>query len=283
MPVAMWVMRTAEVGGVDVLAACARRAVGVDADIRFRNVDLDRIVDDRIDPDAGEGGVAPRIAVVGRDAHQAMHARFRLQPAIGVVALDQHGGRLDARLFAVVDFQNLDLEAATLGPARVHAQEHRGPVLALGAAGAGVDFEIGVVVVGFAREQGLDLPRPDLAGQRADGGFGLATMSASPSSSPSLDQAEIVVKRLAQALDGADAVVERLALAHQFLRLLRVVPEVARPLPACSGNQAVLPPDPSQRCLLSRLMACLISSTMFCVSARMGACFFLLVGPQTAC
>ena len=31
-------------------------------------------------------------------------------------------------------------------------------------------------------------------------------------------------------------------------------------------------PDPSQRCLLSRLIACLISSTSFCVSARMAVC-----------
>jgi hypothetical protein len=37
-------------------------------------------------------------------------ARFGLQPAIGVVALDEDGRGLDARLFAVMDFQHLDLE-----------------------------------------------------------------------------------------------------------------------------------------------------------------------------
>ena len=161
------------IGRVDVLAAGARRAIGVDAHIGLADLDLDRIVDDRIDPDAGERRVAARVAVIGRDAHQPVHAGFGLQPAIGVVALDQHGRRLDARLFAVMDFQHLDLEAAALGPARVHAQQHRGPVLALGAAGAGVDFEIGVVGVGLAREHRLDLARPDLARQRADRGLGL--------------------------------------------------------------------------------------------------------------
>src|SRR5690606_20851363 len=126
------------VGRVDVLAAGAGRAVGVDAHFRFRDHDVDGIVDDRIDPGAGEGGVAARVAVIGRDAHQTVHARFRFQPAIGIVALDEDGGGFDARLLALVDLQHLDLEFAALGPARVHAQEHGGPVLAFRAAGAGV-------------------------------------------------------------------------------------------------------------------------------------------------
>jgi hypothetical protein len=42
------------IGGVDVLAASARRPIGVDAHFRFGNIDLDRVVDDRIDPRAGK-------------------------------------------------------------------------------------------------------------------------------------------------------------------------------------------------------------------------------------
>jgi hypothetical protein len=53
--------------------------------------------------------------------------------------------------------RDIDLEAVLLGPARVHAQQHLGPVLALGAAGAGMDFEIGIVGVGLARQQRLEL------------------------------------------------------------------------------------------------------------------------------
>jgi hypothetical protein len=69
-------------------------------------------------------------------------------------ALDQDGGRLDAGLFAVV----LSSSTSTLKPVRsaqrrIHAQQHQRPVLALGAAGAGMDFEIGVVAVGLARQQ----------------------------------------------------------------------------------------------------------------------------------
>jgi len=213
------------IGGVDVLAARTRGTVGVDAHVGFADVDLDRIVDDRIDPDARERGVAPRVGIEGRDAHQAVHARFRLQPAIGVVTLDEQGRRLDAGLLALVDFQHLDLEAAPLGPARVHAQEHVGPVLALGAAGTRMDFEIGVVAVGLARQHGFDLARPGLAGQRADRRLGLGDDGRVALLLAELDQAEIVLERLGEAAHRPDAVVERLALAHQLLGFLRVIPE----------------------------------------------------------
>ena len=79
MPVGRWVMRTAEVGGVDVLAAGARRAVGVDPEVALVDLDVDIVVDHRIDPDAGEAGVAPRVAVIGPDPDQPVDAAFGLQ------------------------------------------------------------------------------------------------------------------------------------------------------------------------------------------------------------
>ena len=65
-------------------------------------------------------------------------------------------------------FEQLDLVAVLLGPARVHAQQHAGPVLALGAAGAGMDFEIGVVGVGLAGEQRLELAPRGLGLERCE-------------------------------------------------------------------------------------------------------------------
>src|SRR5262249_62216486 len=100
--------------------------------------------------DRGDRGGAPRIAVERADAYQAVHARFGLQPAIGVRPLDLEGAALDARLLARALLQPGDLEAAPLGPARVHARQDLGPVLRLGAAGAGIDLHIGVIGVGLA-------------------------------------------------------------------------------------------------------------------------------------
>ncbi len=99
----------------------------------------------------------PRIRIIGRNAHEAMHAVLGLQPAVGVLALDLDGRGFDAGGFAVALLDECDLVFVLLGPARVHAQQHRSPVLALGAARAGMHFEIGVVGIGFAGEQRFHL------------------------------------------------------------------------------------------------------------------------------
>ena len=58
------------IGGVDVLPTRALRAVGVDPAVRLVDVDDDAVVDDGIDPDRGEGGLAPRIRVERRNARE---------------------------------------------------------------------------------------------------------------------------------------------------------------------------------------------------------------------
>ena len=86
-----------------------------------------------------------------------MHAGLGLQPAIGVGALDEDGCRFDAGLFARMLADDLDLVVAPLGPADIHALEHQRPVLAFGAAGAGVNLHIAVVGIGLAGEERLHL------------------------------------------------------------------------------------------------------------------------------
>ena len=104
------------VGRVDVLAAGAGGAIGVDAAVAFLDVDLDVVVDHRKDPDAGKAGVPARVAVVGRDAHQPVHARFGLEPAVGVLALDLQRRRLDAGLLARALLDQRHLVAARPRP-----------------------------------------------------------------------------------------------------------------------------------------------------------------------
>ena len=57
-----------------------------------------------------------------------------------------------------------------LRPARVHALQHLGPILRLGAASAGVDLDIGVVGVGLAGQQAFDLAPLRLLGKCAQCG-----------------------------------------------------------------------------------------------------------------
>src|SRR3546814_12827488 len=74
-----------------------------------------------------------------------------------VCSSDLQRRRFDAGLLARVIIDHLDLVAAPLRPPRVHSLEHLGPVLAFVAASPGLDFDINVVGIGLARQQGGNL------------------------------------------------------------------------------------------------------------------------------
>src|SRR6185503_19764313 len=97
------------VGDVDVLAAGARGAVGVDAQVLVDDVDLDVVVDLGIDVHRGVRGVAALGGVVRADAHQPVHAVLASEVAVGVGAAQRDGGAFDAGLFAVQPVEQLDL------------------------------------------------------------------------------------------------------------------------------------------------------------------------------
>src|SRR3954468_1274963 len=107
-------------GFVHVLAAGAGRSVNVDAQILITNLDVDLLVHHRIREYRRETGVAPRLRVEWRDAHEAVHAGLRLQKSIGVLTRDLEDSPLDSRFFTLAHVEDLDLEATPLGPARVH-------------------------------------------------------------------------------------------------------------------------------------------------------------------
>ena len=225
MLVGMWVRRIAEFRLVDVLSPCPACAHRVGAHVRLLDVHDDAVVDHRIDVDARERRMTARVGVERRDADQAMHAVLGLEPAEGIAALDLDGRRLDAGLLTRGFFEIFDLVAVLLGPARIHAQQHVGPVLALGAAGAGVDLEIGIVGVGLARQQRLELAPRDLDLQPLERLFGVGDGLLVLLGLPQLDHGELVVELLLDAADRGKLILERGALLHQPLRLLLVIPQ----------------------------------------------------------
>ena len=74
------------IGLVDVLAARARRAISVDAQIRRVDLDVDGFVHLRVNKYAGERRVAAIAGVEWGLAHQAVNAGLCAQIAIGVIA-----------------------------------------------------------------------------------------------------------------------------------------------------------------------------------------------------
>src|SRR6185369_7196336 len=136
----------------DVLAARSRRSVGIDPQVLVLDLDVDVVIDFGIDPDAREARVPAGIGVIGADPDQSVNSTFRLEIAVRILALDQHGGGLDPRLLAGMVVDQLDLHSVAFAPTRIHALQHLGPILAFGSAGAGVDFDIGVVGVRLSSE-----------------------------------------------------------------------------------------------------------------------------------
>ena len=156
------------VGSVHVLSTLATRAIRVDANVFRLDIDVDALVDFRRNKHAGKRRMPALGLIEGRDAHQAMHADLAGQQAIGVFSIDAEGRRLDAGFFARLIFVHRRLEALALGPSKIHAHQHLGPVLRLGAARAGMDGHDGVTVVVVAGEQGLGFQLVDQRAQCID-------------------------------------------------------------------------------------------------------------------
>src|SRR5690606_25391339 len=128
-------------GPVHVLAARARGAIDVDAQVGRIDLDLDRIGHLGIHEPGGERGVPAAARAEGRLADESMDAGLGAQVPIGVVARDPDRRALDARDFALGFLEDLRGEALALAVAQVLPQQHGRPVLCLGAAGAGLDLQ----------------------------------------------------------------------------------------------------------------------------------------------
>ena len=142
---------------VDVLAARAGGAVDLHLDVLGPDLDVLGVIGDLGDDlDRGKRGLPPGVGVERRHAHEAVNAVFALEQAVGVLALDEDAGGFDARLVAVEVVEDLVAQAVLLSPVGVHAVEHGGPVLRLGAARARLEGDDGVVVVILAGQKRLE-------------------------------------------------------------------------------------------------------------------------------
>ena len=70
---------------VDVLTPGSRGAVGVNPKVLVLDLDLDIVINHRINPGAGKTGMTTGRAVIGGNTDQPVNAGLRLQPAIGIV------------------------------------------------------------------------------------------------------------------------------------------------------------------------------------------------------
>ena len=206
---------------VDILAARTGGAEGIPFQVGGIDLDLDGVVHQGIDKDRREGGLPLALRVVGRDADQAVHAVFGFQVAVGIVALELDGARLDAGLVAFQQFGDRHLVAVALAPAGVHTHKHRRPVVGLGAARPGIDGQHGAQIVALGTQHVAHLQRFKLGQQLFVG---------------SLDVIGGIFAEVQEGLQVGIARFERIVAVHpvfhggdafhEGFRSLRVIPEI---------------------------------------------------------
>ncbi len=87
-----------------------------------------------------------------------MHSVLAFQVSVGILStLNLHGHTLYSGLVAVLKVTYRHLMAVSLGPALIHAHQHRRPVLALGAAGTAVYLQHHVHRIFFLAEHVFQL------------------------------------------------------------------------------------------------------------------------------
>ena len=151
-----------------------------------------------------------------------MHAPLGLQIAVSIIALDRERGGFDACLVPRGLRDDLHLEAAPFRPTKVHAQQHLGPILRVGAARARVDREQRVFRVVFAAELGAEVQPLDQRFERV-GFLGQFVGQAFVAQFRQLDRVPDALQRFVPHLDvGA----QPRKTAHGALRCLRIVPKV---------------------------------------------------------
>jgi hypothetical protein len=113
-----------------------------------------------------------------------------------------------------------------LAPAQVHAQHHLGPVLRLGAAGAGLDVDECIRRIHLAGEHALELELLDFRREVVDVGGNRRDRALVVLADRQIQQVAGLAERTGQRADAADDAIEVRALLAELLRALRVVPDV---------------------------------------------------------
>jgi hypothetical protein len=116
------------------------------------------------------------------------------------------------------------LKPCAVGPLQIHAQQHRGPVLRLGAAGARLDVEKGVVRIHLARNMRWNSSCSTSRLQPIDVGS-IFRGGADRLLGREIEQFAGVAQAAREPIQAADDLFELGALLAELLRAIRLVPD----------------------------------------------------------
>src|ERR687897_253725 len=155
-----------------------------------------------------------------------MDALLALQQPERVPTLDHEGRRRDPGLRTPLDLVELGAEAAALGPAQVHAQQHLGPVLGIRPTRTRVDLADGIALVVLAREQRSQLQLVEIGGQGGDPGFDLRLDRVVTLLTPQVEQGLDLGQALLEAVEDHEVVAHLRELGVHLARPFLVLPQV---------------------------------------------------------
>ena len=142
------------------------------------------VLEERRDLEGGERRLALALGVERAHAHEPVDAVLGAQQPVGVAALHHEGGRARCRPRSRRDTSSSSTsKPAALGPAQVHAQQHVGPVLGVGAALAGLDLADRVALVVLAGEEAAQLEGAEVGGRATSRAASISAATESSASS----------------------------------------------------------------------------------------------------
>ena len=117
-----------------MLAAGSGRPIGIDSQILVLNFYFNVVRNLWIDEHRCEARFTARSGVERTEPNEPVHPGFGHKQPVGVLAAGGERGRFDSRFLAGLFVDNLGLESAPLTPTEIHAEQHSGPILGIGAA-----------------------------------------------------------------------------------------------------------------------------------------------------
>ena len=151
-----------------------------------------------------------------------------------------HGSALDPGDLPLGQLDDLGSEAALVGPAQVHTQEDVGPVLGLGAAGAGLDVQVAVVGIHLAAEHAAEFQFLEDFAQALDFGDDIVHRTFVVFFGGHFQQVAGVTQAAGEVIDGFDDLRQHGALTAQRLRVLGFVPDAGVLQLAVYFDQAIM-------------------------------------------
>ena len=157
---------------VNVLTARTRGTVNVNTQIRRVDIDIDIIVNFRVDKRRTERRMATAAGVERTLTNQTVYASFSTQPTVSIFSSDSDGHGFNTRHFTFRLFNNFGLKAARFSPTQIHTHQHAGPILRFRTAGTRLDIEIAICAVIFTGEHTTEFQLGQLIFQRIEFCYG---------------------------------------------------------------------------------------------------------------